>query len=92
MGIGIQAVLREKSDPCIMYSLGAWWWLCFFFVTFSIQTVGVVAAVNKSRDDSGDFDYDSHNPLGHEYESGEDGVERVKCADEFEDMGKPSYI
>ena len=34
-----------------------------------------------------DIDYENYNPLGHEYESGEDGVEQVKCADEFDDEG-----
>ena len=66
-----------------MYSLTVWYFLWLLYVVCFTQKYGI-DVVAKQTDE---IDYDNYNPLGHEYETGEDGVEQVKCADEFDDQG-----
>ena len=76
------AVIRRL---CYMFSLIVWLFLLLLCVISFLQKNGVDATTVKEEENF--FDYDEYNPLGHEYESGEDGVEQVKCADEFVDEG-----
>ena len=65
------------------------WLFVWLLYVYSLTTV-INGTENESESEETQYDY--LNRLGHEYEAGEDGVDHVQCADEFEDLGKNECI